>query len=157
MSTISYTTPASLQWSTAAVCVAGGAEKEGSQYLEADPQPETFSHLDRLVNLPVKIYGGTVDVTAPVEPKETYDELVRLGSKKAYLTMMEDNHEGLQRSPWTAALLQWLLDQRKGWETKSYRRSGKERLNDEPESMEGSTSGEHAGSTEDGEDEAETM
>lgn len=81
-----------------------------------------------MTNLPIKIIGGTADTTAPVEPKETYDELIRLGSKKAYLTMMEDDHEGLQRSPWNTALLQWLLDQRKGWETKTYRRSGKERL-----------------------------
>lgn len=125
-----------LQWSTAAVCVAGGAEKAGAQYLEADPQPETFSHLDRMTNLPIKIVGGTGDTTAPVEPKDTYDELVRLGSKKAVLTMMEDDHEGLQRDPWSTELLKWLLDQRRGEETKQYRRSGKERLSDEDEDEE---------------------
>ena len=113
--------------------------------------------MDRLVNLPIKIYGGTIDVTAPVEPKETYDEIIRLGSKKAYLTMMEDDHEGLQRNPWTAALLQWLLDQRKGWETKTYRRSGKERLDDSAESSQGTTSEKDAEGADDGEDEAETM
>ncbi|KAK9896626.1 alpha/beta-hydrolase [Cystobasidium minutum MCA 4210] len=93
----------------AAVCVAGGAEKPGSQYLVEHPMPETFTGLKNLTAIPIKIFAGTKDMTAPQTPIDTAKELQRLGSKVVDLTVLENDHDGLQTQPFTADLLRWLL------------------------------------------------
>ena len=98
----------------AAVCVAGGAEKAGSQYLVEHPYPETFTALEDLTDIPTRIFGGSRDETAPTTPKQTFDELVRLGSTVAELTILNNDHEGLQSEPFTPKLLEWLLCKNKG-------------------------------------------
>jgi hypothetical protein len=97
----------------------GQAEPEGSQYLLQDPISPTFPQLHTIRDLPIRIYAGEKDTTAPKDTLvRTKDELVRYGSKKVSLTMLPVDHGGLSTAPFNEELLNWMLQQKahdSGW------------------------------------------
>lgn len=73
------------------------------------PVPETWTGLKDLIRIPTRFFAGTRDTTAPYTPIEAHNELVRLGSTVTELSILNNDHEGLQTEPFTAELLEWLL------------------------------------------------
>lgn len=97
------------------ISVAAGAESTGDKYLVLEPAPATFPLLGRIKNLWVHHVAGTQDTTAGVVGNQrTQAELVRLGSKRASLSIVQGaDHTTLQSVAFTSNLLQWVLNRKR--------------------------------------------
>ena len=95
---------------------AGSAEVKGDGTLSQQKADSVFDKLSTIakVNMPVRQFAGAYDNTAGQEGgKKTTNELVKLGDTNAKIAIVNTDHSGMSTQPFSADLLNWLLQQKR--------------------------------------------